>query len=497
MESAAHQKRRLADAGYRSAWVVPTKQGNLIQGTLWREDGHRAMQPLGGKMTETSRLATISPGLERVAKLAREGPKMVFTTLAHHIDEPFLKKAYELTRKDGAPGIDGRTGAEYAANLEGNLKDLLNRAKSGRYRAPPVRRAYIPKGDGEKRPLGIPTFEDKILQRAVKELLEAVYEQDFKDCSWGFRPGRDAHGALSVLWKEVMDLGGCWLLEVDIRKFFDTVDHEHLRKILDQRIGDGVVRRLIGKWLNAGVMEGLELSHPQAGTPQGGVISPLLANIYLHEVLDTWFERDVKPRMGGHVFLIRYADDFVIGFEKEADARRVMEVLPKRFEKYGLTLHPDKTRLIDFRRPDKRTGPPGQGATSSPTSFDLLAFTHVWGRSRKGRWVMRQLTAKDRFARALRKVVDFVREHRHMPVREQHWLLCLKVKGHYGYFGVTGNMFRVTAFREAVRRAWFFWLNRRSEKPSMTWTEFDQFERRRPLPRPYLPRSVFRRVASA
>lgn len=448
-------------------------------------------------MTEPPSLEAISPGLQRVAQQARDYPESAFMTLAHHIDEPFLKKAYDLTRKDGAPGIDGETSAAYAVNLESNLKDLLNRAKSGTYRAPPVRRAYIPKGNGEMRPLGIPTFEDKVLQRAVKEVLEAVYEQDFKDCSWGFRPGRDAHGALSVLWKEVMGLGGCWLLEVDIRKFFDTVDHDHLSKILDQRIRDGVVRRLIGKWLNAGVLEGLELSHPQAGTPQGGVISPLLANIYLHEVLDTWFERDVKPRMGGHVFLIRYADDFVIGFEKEADARHIMEVLPKRFAKYGLTLHPDKTRLIDCRKPDNRTGPPGQGAGAEPTSFDLLGFTHVWGRSRQGRWVMRQLTAKDRFVRALRKIVDFVREHRHMPIKDQHWLLCLKVKGHYGYFGLTGNMRRVTAFREAVRRAWFTWLNRRAQMPSMTWTEFDQFEKRWPLPLPRLPRSVFRRVARA
>jgi RNA-directed DNA polymerase len=448
-------------------------------------------------MTETSSLGSISPRLQRVAQLARDNPGMVFTTLAHHIDETFLKKAYDLTRKDGAPGIDGETGAGYATNLEDNLKDLLNRAKSGTYRAPPVRRAYIPKGNGEKRPLGIPTFEDKILQRAVKEVLEAVYEQDFKDCSWGFRPGRDAHGALKALWDGVMGLGGCWLLEVDIRKFFDTVDHVHLRNILDQRIGDGVVRRLIGKWLNAGVMEGLELSYPQAGTPQGGVISPLLANVYLHEVLDTWFERDLRPRMKGRVFLVRYADDFVIGIEREEDAHKIMGVLPKRFEKYGLTLHPDKTRLIDFRRPDTRTRLPGEIGAERPTSFDFLAFTHVWGRSRRGMWVMRQLTAKDRFARALRKVVDFVREHRHMPIKEQHRLLCLKVKGHYGYFGLTGNMLRVASFRAAVRRAWYTWLNRRSEKPSLTWSEFDQLELRWPLPPPCLPRSVFRRPARA
>jgi RNA-directed DNA polymerase len=448
-------------------------------------------------MTETPSLGSISPGLQRVAKLARENPGLVMTTLAHHIDEAFLRRAYELTRKDGAPGVDGQTGAEYAVNLEANLRDLLNRAKSGTYRAPPVRRAYIPKGNGEKRPLGIPTFEDKILQRAVKEVLEVIYEQDFKDCSWGFRPGRDAHGALKALWQGVMELGGCWLLEVDIRKFFDSVDHVHLRNILDHRIGDGVIRRLIGKWLNAGVLEGLELSHPQAGTPQGGVISPLLANVYLHEVLDTWFERDVRPRMKGRVFLVRYADDFVIGIEEEEDARVLMDVLPKRFGKYGLTLHPDKTRLIDFRRPDRHAGSPGQSGAAGSASFDFLAFTHAWGRSRQGMWVLRQLTAKDRFARSLRKVVDFMREHRHMRIRDQWEMLCLKVKGHYAYFGLTGNWKRISAFRAAVRRAWQTWLNRRAQMPSMTGAEFAQFEKRWPLPPACLPRSVFRRPARA
>jgi RNA-directed DNA polymerase len=447
-------------------------------------------------MNKTPSLSAISPGLQRVAQLARENPSMVFTTLGHHIDERFLRAMYELTRKDGAPGIDGKTGAQYAADLKVNLQILLDRAKSGTYRAPPVRRAYIPKGNGELRPLGIPTFEDKLLQRAVKEVLEAIYEQDFKDCSWGFRPGRDAHGALKALWDGVKQLGGCWLIEVDIRKFFDTVDHVHLRNILDQRIGDGVIRRLIGKWLNAGVLEGLELSYPQAGTPQGGVISPLLANVYLHEVLDTWFERDVRPVMKGRVFLVRYADDFVIGIEKEEDAHRLMAVLPKRFAKYGLTLHPDKTRLIDFRRPDRRAGPPDQNAADSRT-FDFLAFTHVWGRSRQEWWVVRQLTAKDRFARALCKVVDYVREHRHDRIREQWKQLCLKVKGHYGYFGLTGNIRRVSAFRKEVRLAWFTWLNRRAQRASMTGDEFDQLEKRWPLPPPCLPRSVYRRPARA
>lgn len=446
-------------------------------------------------MNQTTGWVPISTGLQRVAKLARDNPKWVLTTLAHYIDKAFLHKAYALTRKDGAPGIDGRAGDDYAVNLEKNLEDLLERAKSGRYRAPPVRRAYIPKGKGELRPLGIPTFEDKVLQRAVKEVLEAVYEQDFMDCSWGFRPGRDAHGALDALFQGVKVLGGCWLLEVDIRKFFDTVDHIHLRKILDQRIGDGVIRRLIGKWLNAGVLEGLELSHPQTGTPQGGVISPLLANIYLHEVIDTWVERDVKPVMRGKMFLVRYADDFVLGFEEESDARRVMAVLPKRFAKYGLTLHPDKTRLIDFRKPS--AGQPGQDGPTSVRSFDFLGFTHHWGKALKGGWTVRQVTAKDRFSRSLRKIVQWMRENRHQPIKWQWEMLWLKVKGHYGYFGVTGNWRRITTFREAVRHAWHKWLNRRAGKRTLTWPDFERLECRWPLPPPRLPRSVYLRRASA
>jgi group II intron reverse transcriptase/maturase len=261
-------------------------------------------------MTETLSSTTVSTRLERIAKLAREIRDRPLTTLAHHIDVEWLREAYRRTRKDGARGVDGQSAEEYAKHLEENLRSLLDRMKSGTYRAPPVRRVHIPKGDGsETRPIGIPTFEDKVLQRAVAMVLEAVYEQSFYDCSYGFRPGRSAHDACEAQWTAVMQMGGGWILEVDIRKFFDTLDHEHLRTILSQRVRDGVILRLIGKWLNAGVMEHLVLSHPEAGTPQGGVISPLLANIFLHEVLDVWFANDVRPRLSGRAELVRYADD--------------------------------------------------------------------------------------------------------------------------------------------------------------------------------------------
>ncbi len=250
-------------------------------------------------------------------------------------------------------GVDGQDGADYAVDLMGNLQSLLDRAKSGTYQAPPVRRTYIPKAGSatETRPLGIPTFEDKVLQRAVVMTLEAVYEQDFKDCSYGFRPGRSAHQALDSLWRQTMAIGGGWIVDVDIRKFFDTIDHGQLRDFLQRRIRDGVLLRLIGKWLNAGVLEDGCFTQPETGSPQGGVISPMLSNIFLHYVLNDWFEREVQPRLKGRSFLIRYADDFVMGFSCEEDARRVMDVLPKRFEKYGLTIHPEKTRLVPFERP--------------------------------------------------------------------------------------------------------------------------------------------------
>jgi len=306
-------------------------------------------------MAGTSSSTTVSTKLGQIAKLAREMPQAALTTLAHHIDIDWLREAYRRTRKDGATGIDRQTADEYARNLDDNLRSLLERAKSGSYVAPPVRRVHIPKGDGSQtRPIGIPTFEDKVLQRAVALVLEAVYEQSFLDCSYGFRPGRSAHQALRVVQHQAVVMAGKWVLEVDIRNFFGTLDHCHLQGIVRKRVRDGVLLRLIGKWLNAGVMEDGALEYPEAGTPQGGVISPLLANIYLHEVLDEWFARQVVPRLAGRATLVRFADDLVIIFEHERDARRVFDVLAKRLAKYGLTLHPEKTRLVDFRRPDRR-----------------------------------------------------------------------------------------------------------------------------------------------
>jgi RNA-directed DNA polymerase len=433
---------------------------------------------------------------QRIAELAKQDPQMGLFSLAHHIDLRWLYEAYLRVRKNGATGVDGQTAADYSAHLGDNLRSLLERAKSGTYRAPPVRRVHIPKGTGdETRPIGIPTFEDKILQRAVVMVLEAVYEEDFRDCSYGFRPGRSAHQALATLWQQTMKSGGGWMVEVDIRKFFDTLDHAQLRELLRRRVRDGVLLRLIDKWLKAGVLEDGTLTVPTQGSPQGGVISPLLANVYLHYVLDLWFEQEVQPRLQGRAFLIRYADDFVIGFTNEADARRVLEVLPKRFGKYGLTIHPDKTRLVPFRSPALSAGG-RSGKGSSPGTFDLLGFTHFWGRSRRGSWVVKRRTAADRLQSALRKIADWCRGHRHLPIPEQHQTLGQKLLGHFGYFGITGNFEALRRFRDAVTGLWRKWLSRRSRGAPFSWDRFNLLLQRYPLPAAVAIHSVCRRAVN-
>lgn len=433
-------------------------------------------------MSGSPNLGSISTRLRRIAQLAREAPERSFLSLAHYIDEYWLQEAYSRTRKDGAAGVDGTTAKQYAEQLGANLGSLLDRFKSGQYQAPPVKRVHIPKGTGDQtRPIGIPTFEDKVLQRAVAMVLEAIYEEDFLACSYGFRPGRSAHEALRDLWRELMGMGGGWVLEVDIRSFFDELDHGHLRTFLDRRVRDGVIRRAIGKWLQAGVLEEGHLRHPVTGTPQGGVISPLLANIYLHEVVDRWFEEEVKPRLGGRAVLIRYADDLVIAFAEEKDARRVEEVLPKRLARFGLQLHPDKTRLVHFQVPreeEKPRRPEGPGA------FTFLGFTHYWGKSRKGNWVVKRKTAASRLTRSLNRVRQWCRRCRHEPVAWQQRQLSRSLRGHYAYYGITGNFRSLNNFHRQVTREWRKWLNRRSQKARMIWERFNRLLIEYPLERP-------------
>jgi group II intron reverse transcriptase/maturase len=327
--------------------------------------------------------------------------------------------------------------------------------------------------------LGIPTFEDKVAQRAVTMVLEDIYEQDFLPCSYGFRPGRSAHQALRTLQNALWAKRLYWVLEIDIRKYFDSISHSHLRAFLDQRVTDGVVRRMIDKWLKAGAVEDGLLRHTTEGSPQGGVISPCLSNIYLHHVLDEWFETEVKPRLRGACALVRFADDALMAFDNIADAKRVLSVLGKRFARFGLTLHPDKTRLVDFRpqRPQGARHPETDG-----TSFDFLGFTHVWGRSRNGKHMVRQVTAKSRFARAVAAVNDWCRHHRHGSIRDQHRHLSSMMRGHFAYYGVGGNSRRLCWFANQVVRVWRKWLSRRHRRGVVPWARFNELLARRPLP---------------
>ena len=459
-------------------------QGNPVEGR-----GHRDRDPLEGKASGTQNPGSVGTKLQRIAGLAKQANGRAFNALAHLIDIDWLYEAFRRTRKGGATGVDGQTAESYAMNLEENLQSLLERLKSGTYRAPPVRRVYIPKGDGSKtRPIGIPGFEDKVLQRAISMMLEAIYETEFLDGSYGFRPGRNAHQALESLWKQTMRLGGGWVIDADIKGFFDTLEHTHLMAMLRRRVQDGALLRLLGKWLNAGVMENGEITHPDKGTPQGGVVSPVLANIYLHEVLDVWFEKEVKPRLSGAAFLIRYADDFVIVCAREEDARRVLEVLPKRFGKYGLALHPEKTRMVQFCRPLPK-GKSGQG--EGPGSFDLLGFTHFWALSLKGAWVVRQKTSAARFTRAVYAITTWCRIHRHDPVGDQHKVLVQKLRGHCGYYGITGNAKALAKYSYELMKVWWKWLNRRSQRASMTWEVYLSMLKRNPLPKATAVHSVY------
>ncbi len=419
-------------------------------------------------MTDTQRLANMCTKQQRIAQIARERPQERLTALNQYLDIDWLKEAYGRVRKDSAPGVDGQTVENYGKELESNLRNLLDRAKNGTYQAPPVKRVNIPKDNGETRPIGIPTTEDKILQRAVVMLLEPIYEEAFYDFSYGFRPGRSAHQALSKFWEQATGLGIEWVLEVDIRKYFDSVDRQGLNKLVSQRIGDGVILRLLSKWLHAGVVEGGQLHYGEAGTPQGGVVSPLLSNIYLHEVFDRWFAEVVQERMEGRVFAVRYADDLVIGFTHRRDAQRVYRVIFQRFEKYGLKLHPEKTRLVAFGRPDRKRA--DSQLPEPPEVFDFLGFTHYWGKARKGYWVIKRKTAAKRLRRSICAAGDWCRRNRHRGMFDQFRALVRKLSGHYAYYGITGNGRALNQMRTATVKLWYKWLRRRSrESTALTW----------------------------
>jgi RNA-directed DNA polymerase len=469
-------------AGSLSALIVLLTSGNAAPGGPGRgKRGTVVNRVVSEKHEGALKPASVSTKQERIAELARNNPARALTSLNHYLDAEWMQYAYECTRKDGAVGVDGQTGEGYALNLECNLADLLDRLKSGRYRAPPVRRHYLEKPGGSERAIGIPTFEDKVAQRAIVMLLEPIYEQDFMDCSFGYRVNRNAHQALQVLHKGVMAQRGHWVVEVDVRKYFDSIPRAELRAILARRVADGVVRRLIDKWLKAGVLENGQVHYPEAGTPQGGTISPILSNVFLHHVIDEWFSREVQPRLRGPSTLVRFCDDFVMLFAHKADAERVLAVLGKRLGRFGLQLHPDKTRLVDFR-PVRGSA---EGAEETlPTTFVFLGFLHAWGVSRKGNKVVRQFTAKERLARSLKRFNQQCREMMHWPLNVQHDRLGQMLKGHYAYFGITGNFQRLKRLHRMVTRLWRKWLSRRSWKSHLNWQRFARVLERFALPVP-------------
>jgi len=430
-------------------------------------------------MASALTLETMSPGLLKVVERAQREPEGRFHALAQLIDMPALERAYRRQRAEAAVGMDGVTKEQYGQALEINLQDLHARLKAQRYRHQPIRRVHLPKAQGKTRPIGISAFEDKVVQDAVREVLEAIYEQDFLGCSYGFRPGRSAHDAVRTLEQMVHQGEVRWLLEADIVSFFDSLDRIELKKMLEVRVADGSLLRLIGKCLHVGVLDGEAVLEPELGTVQGSVLSPLLGNVYLHYVLDRWFETEVKPRLRGKATLIRYCDDFIIGFEREDDAWRVRAVLEKRLGRFGLTLHPDKTRLLPFWRPST-TQQSGQG----PASFDFLGFTFYWRRTRTGHWRMGCKTRRASLRRAKQAIYDWCRRHRHQPVKAQHAALGRRLRGHFNYFGVNGNFPSLLRLVEATKRAWYKWLCRRSQRKRLPWERFTDLLRQMPLPRP-------------
>lgn len=420
------------------------------------------------------RAGTLS-ALERVGEVARRDKQVRFTTLLHHVyNQETLRRAYLGLKREAAAGVDGVTWREYGEQLESKLEDLSQRLKRGAYRAKPVRRVLIPKPDGRQRPLGVVALEDKVVQRALVEVLNQVYEADFLGFSYGFRPGRNQHDALDALYVGITTKKVHWVLDMDIRDFFGTIDHGWLVRFVEHRIADRRIVRLIQKWLRAGVLEDGKRLDSEEGTPQGGVVSPLLANIYLHHVFDLW-ARHWRRRADGDVIIVRYADDIVVGFQKEAQARRFWTDVAERFAKFGLGLNPDKTRLLSFgRRAAARGRRSGRG---KPESFEFLGFTHVSGKTRGGRFRLLRLTSRRRMRRKLSEVKAELRRRLHRPVPEVGRWLGSVIRGHVNYYGVPLNAAALSSFRYQVVRRWRFALSRRSQKGYVTWTRVARLAR--------------------
>lgn len=436
-------------------------------------------------MSGAEAMETMSPKLRKVAERARRQPQARMHSLMGLIDLDALGRAYRSLSNAAAVGVDGVSKEQYGQGLEQRLEELHQRLQQGVYRHQPIKRVHIPKEGNRTRPIGVSAIQDKVVQGALAEVLEAIYEQDFLACSYGYRPGRSAHQAVQALDRAVYRQRMYHVIEADIESFFDSLDRPKLKEMLESRIDDRRMMHLVGKCLHVGVLDGEEFSVPEVGTAQGSILSPLLGNIYLHHVLDRWWEQEVKPRLSGPAELIRFADDFVMAFAKREDAERVMKVLGRRMQKYGLKLHPDKTRMVDLSPPDKGAKGKGEGA------LDFLGFTFYWERSQQGFWTFRCKTRTSRLSRTIKRVAEYCRGNNHKPVEEQHRGLVAKLRGHYNYFGVNGNIRSLKKLLCAVERVWYKWLCRRSQRTTLNWRRFKALLERYPLPQPRISKQIW------
>ena len=455
-------------------------EGNEVTEKRGQLEG-RPQQPAKG---QTQRWQPLLPHLLRVNAVARRSGQTRFTALLHHVDVAALRRAFKRQRRAARPGIDRVTVDEYEQNLEANLQHLHERVHSGQYWPKPVLRAYIPKADGGKRGLGLPVLEDKIVQSAVAEVLNAIYEADFYGFSYGFRPGRSPHGALASLDKALMTQRVNWVLDLDIRTFFDSLDHEWLVRMLEHRIADRRIIRLIRRWLKAGVLESGEWTAVETGSPQGSGISPLLANVFLHYSFDAWIHQWRTRHARGQIVVIRYADDAIVGAQHESDARRLLDALKERLAKFGLALNEDKTRLLEFGRfaVQRRE----KAGLRRPETFNFLGFTHYCGTTRSGRFMVKRKTQATRMARKLTELRAELRKRWHAKVPEQHAWLSQVLRGHYRYYGLIYNHRALSQFYQLVKRMWFKALQRRSQKSKINWQQFDRLQSVLPLPRPMI-----------
>ncbi len=463
----------------RSQTISPDNQG-IVEHTVLNN-----MRMFNGPESNKVPFLTGQSSLEWIKVLAGNEPNLVFTSLVHRITFHLLKRSFRQVRKSKSCGVDKMTAEEYGKNLDANLHGLLRRLQLGGYVAQPVKRIWIDKEGDKKRPIGISALEDKIVQKAVAKILNVVYDSKFHGFSHGFREGHSQHMALDELRKQCIGKNINFIIDADVSGFFDNIDKKLLIETIKQRVNDRGLLRLIGKWLHAGIDEDGELSYPEKGTPQGAVISPVLSNIFLHTVLDDWFVKEVQPRLRRRSFLVRFADDFIIGCELESDAQKVLELLKERFRSFALSLHPEKTKLIPFCRPsssvrvDKRNG-----------TFDFLGFTFFWAKARKGYWVVKKKTIGKRLNRFVKGIWQWCRDNRHAPLKDQYSDLSLKLRGYYQYYGVRGNFKALEVVYEYAEKAWRFWLSRRSHKGGINWSKFERVRASFPFPKPRIIHNI-------